>query len=388
WVYGCPVVVDYVLGCTRRERVAYLGYSQGTTAIFAALSVNGELNDKISALSPIPPSNVLDLAGPMALYSLFGSGSIHRKKAIYHHCFGGTSVRTLWFQWFQVIDHGSSLLHYNPNAMHWLTDVGNAFNKTYSHVPIKYPTKHITTKLHLFCGTADKCISDVEHLLEHLPRGTEVYEIEGYGHLDFCWAVDVKEKVWDTVIELMKKEEMEGASRGEKAVKFAPGTKMGSPSRSERGWEEQEEEEEEVVEEMIKSVEEKMELMDTLKASDSGCDGMFSCREQNHNDDGHDEETNEEAEDEEEEEEEEEEEGLDTEWTPRGGGGMWLNGVHVPVGSRRDMVASLIGEEMMRNAALIEHEHRNSRNSSHSHSSDSDSDGSSDEWESDDEERT
>ncbi|KAJ3195331.1 hypothetical protein HDU67_004402, partial [Dinochytrium kinnereticum] len=51
-----PRVVDYVLGVTRRDRLDYLGYSQGTTAVFAALSVNEELNRRIGAVYALAPA--------------------------------------------------------------------------------------------------------------------------------------------------------------------------------------------------------------------------------------------------------------------------------------------------------------------------------------------
>ncbi|KAJ3024445.1 UNVERIFIED_CONTAM: hypothetical protein HDU68_008154 [Siphonaria sp. JEL0065] len=41
-----PSVVDYVLGATGRESVSFIGFSQGTAAAFAALSISEELNRK------------------------------------------------------------------------------------------------------------------------------------------------------------------------------------------------------------------------------------------------------------------------------------------------------------------------------------------------------
>ncbi|KAJ3094147.1 cholesterol esterase [Phlyctochytrium planicorne] len=285
-----PGVVEYVCDVTGWEKVDYVGYSQGTTSVFAALSLGEEVNGRVrgvyalapslrprpTALADTPVKTILKVVGPTALYGMFGYGAFlpltgvlkksipalayaklmdmsfwhlfgwscgklgswDRKMAIYGHCFGGTSVRNL-VQWFQVIDHGSSLLHYNP-YFEGMSVFGVGPGKSTKHMPVspvKYPTKT------LFCGTADRCISDVDHLREHLPKGTEIIEIEDYGHLDFCWAVDAKEKCWDKMIDLMlarlPKEDLPASAASaasassssaaverERCVKFAPGTKL------------------------------------------------------------------------------------------------------------------------------------------------------------------
>ncbi|KAJ3086383.1 cholesterol esterase, partial [Phlyctochytrium bullatum] len=135
-------------------------------------------------------------------------GSWDRKKAVYYHCFAGTSVKNM-VHWFQVIDSGTSLIHFNDHTIPWFANLGKAFVPTVHpvHTSVKYPTKHITTRLHLFCGTGDTCISDTHHLRHHLPHDlTTIHEIDGYGHLDFCWATDAKEKVWDPMIALMEEQ--------------------------------------------------------------------------------------------------------------------------------------------------------------------------------------
>lgn len=54
--YDVPAVVDYILGRTGRSSLSYVGYSQGTTQIFAALSLNDELNHKIDMVIALAPA--------------------------------------------------------------------------------------------------------------------------------------------------------------------------------------------------------------------------------------------------------------------------------------------------------------------------------------------
>ncbi|KAI9325838.1 Alpha/Beta hydrolase protein [Zopfochytrium polystomum] len=247
-----PAVVDYVLEVTGLSSISYIGYSQGTTAIFAALSVNDELNSKLNvaiamapALKPKKPRTTLvgsllrSFGGPDGLYSVFGRGSfigfarnfknympgrlhvalldtafknvleweVHRlgstqrRAALYYHLFSGTSMKNV-VHWFQVIEAGGSFQHYVDRRSSWSDSFVHTSHKI-SH-PIKYPTKHIKTPLHLFVGTKDH-ISDCDHLREHLPRQTNFHMVDDYTHMDFLWATDVKECVWDNVLDVLSK---------------------------------------------------------------------------------------------------------------------------------------------------------------------------------------
>ncbi|KAJ3163269.1 hypothetical protein HK101_000634 [Irineochytrium annulatum] len=205
-----PAVVDFVLRTTRRETVAYLGYSQGTTSIFAALSIHEDLNRKINvvialapALKPKPGTItntylrlLLRVMGPECLYAIFGTGAFlswtpllrryapaalyawttsesfssllnwrcerlgsdTRKVALFNHCFGGMSVRNL-VQWFQIMSDGpfhTTLHHYWAGAQgksSFLRPVFNCTDLKDLSFTVKYPTKHITAKMASICQT-------------------------------------------------------------------------------------------------------------------------------------------------------------------------------------------------------------------------------------------
>ncbi len=44
---------------------------------------------------------------------------------------------------------------------------------------------------------------DVQHLRKNLPNIVDDLNIEIYDHLDFIWALDVKEKLYDRMMKLM-----------------------------------------------------------------------------------------------------------------------------------------------------------------------------------------
>jgi lysosomal acid lipase/cholesteryl ester hydrolase len=54
--YDVPATVDFILNKTGQSSLAYIGYSQGTAQAFAALSLNEELNQKISTMIALAPA--------------------------------------------------------------------------------------------------------------------------------------------------------------------------------------------------------------------------------------------------------------------------------------------------------------------------------------------
>jgi lysosomal acid lipase/cholesteryl ester hydrolase len=82
--FDVPAVVDYVLEQTGASSVSYIGFSQGSAQIFAALSLSEELNYKINHVFALAPAmkpkqiknkaiaNIVTKYGPTVLYSILG----------------------------------------------------------------------------------------------------------------------------------------------------------------------------------------------------------------------------------------------------------------------------------------------------------------------------
>ncbi len=53
--YDVPANIDYVLAATGFEKLVYVGHSQGTIQMFAALSDNPDLADKLDLFIAVAP---------------------------------------------------------------------------------------------------------------------------------------------------------------------------------------------------------------------------------------------------------------------------------------------------------------------------------------------
>jgi lysosomal acid lipase/cholesteryl ester hydrolase len=218
-----PAVVDYILDKTGSKHVSYVGFSQGSAQVFAALSLCEDLNHKINHVFALAPAmkpkqikneyivKLLEKYGPNVIYSLFGRkaflpiaenlkqyaptrfnhavvkgamqfllqwkldkfGDIDRQAALFQNVFSTTSMRSI-VHWFQIIDHGRFItFHDHPRSWFGLECV----NPKRTSPPVAFPTKHIKTKMTLFCGTDDN-LSDPEFLAKSLSEQVEFHHIE------------------------------------------------------------------------------------------------------------------------------------------------------------------------------------------------------------------
>lgn len=53
--YDLPAMIDFVLNTTSKEKLAYIGHSQGTTAFFVMCSEKPEYNEKITTMIALAP---------------------------------------------------------------------------------------------------------------------------------------------------------------------------------------------------------------------------------------------------------------------------------------------------------------------------------------------
>lgn len=82
-------------------------------------------------------------------------------------------------------------------------------------VPPSYPIELITANVYIYYGLADSTANarDIQRLPEHLPNIKLFYEIPDpyWGHLDFIFALKVKETINDPVIEYCKNYEADNS---------------------------------------------------------------------------------------------------------------------------------------------------------------------------------
>lgn len=242
--HDIPDSIEYVLEVTGQPSLSFVGFSQGTTQAFAALSTHPFLNQRVDvfvALAPAMapsalPNNIvhsLMKASPDFLFLLFGRRSIlssttmwqtilyhpifvwmidaslsglfdwkcrnitrQQKLAAYLHLYSFTSTKSV-VHWFQIIRNKT--FQFFDDELHAPFSI-SASERFYK--PVKYPTKNIRTPIVLLYGDSDSLV-DIHVMLQRLPRGTVARPIAQYEHLDFLWAEDVDRQVFGHVFDAL-----------------------------------------------------------------------------------------------------------------------------------------------------------------------------------------
>uniref|UniRef100_A0A8C8YNT9 Lipase n=1 Tax=Prolemur simus TaxID=1328070 RepID=A0A8C8YNT9_PROSS len=246
--YDLPATIDFIVKKTGQKKLRYVGHSQGTTIGFIAFSTNPTLAEKIEtfyALAPVATVkytksllNKLELIPPSLFKIIFGD------KIFYPHTFfdqflatevcsrqtlnllcsnalfiicgfdhknlntsrldvylshnpAGTSVQDIlhWSQAvksgkFQAFNWGSPV----QNEMHYNQPTPPYYNVTAMNVPIA-----------VWNGGNDWLADpqDVGMLLPKLPHLIYHKEISFYNHLDFIWAMDAPQEVYNEIVSML-----------------------------------------------------------------------------------------------------------------------------------------------------------------------------------------
>lgn len=251
--YDLPAFIDYILEKTARKKIIFIGYSQGSTSAMVLLSDFKEYNSKIAlfiALAPIVfisnarspilrmlssrENEVYAMRKGMGLQefvpneivvkslstTLCDNGTITQyvcKNFMFQLC--GFNINNLDIPNLPLIlkrypSRGSSrtLLHYaqemeNGHFRRYDFDQSENMNVYGSLIPPDYFLQNITTPVILLYSNNDWISNntDVEILIEKLPKVLSSVIIDGYSHLDFIFASNVKSMVYTKVIGLIKK---------------------------------------------------------------------------------------------------------------------------------------------------------------------------------------
>lgn len=242
--HDIPDTISYILDTTQQKSLSYIGFSQGTAQAFATLAIHPRLNSQVNvfiglapAMAPAGLSNgIVDSlvkASPSVLYLMFGRRSIlssatmwetlfypplfcrlidmglsflfkwqtsnistSQKLAAYPHLYSFTSTKSV-VHWFQIIRNRCFQMY--DDHVHQPMSVSTS--QKYSKVA-KYPTRNIRTPIVLVYGGSDSLV-DIGSMLKELPPQTVATEIPHYEHLDFLWARDVDQQVFQHVFDAL-----------------------------------------------------------------------------------------------------------------------------------------------------------------------------------------
>jgi len=252
--YDVPAMIDYVLAKNGGRNLVLIGFSQGTAQLWASLSSNPSLSQKVSlfvALAPVStvkgfsnplidsiartrPDFISLLFGrraflPLTLFwrkvlprdkfvevidysckFLFGWNTAcldpTEKRTLYSHIYSFSSVKAV-VHWFQIIQTGrfqmfdQSLLMHTPRNVNWASAPPTHYH---THVTPAYQPSLICCPVALYYGGNDN-LPDTEALLKSLPKNLvmEVHCEPEYEHLDFMWARDVGTKIYPKILKVI-----------------------------------------------------------------------------------------------------------------------------------------------------------------------------------------
>ncbi|KAH8402937.1 hypothetical protein KR222_000550 [Zaprionus bogoriensis] len=248
--YDLPAMIDYILAETGETAVHYVGHSQGCTVFFVMGAERPEYNAKIKTAHMLAPpifmGNVTD-GTVTGLAPYVGSPGLSTEllqnqvflpwnpllqrvldtACSYDPLFGYCKV--LAMMWGgdlgnlnatllpQVTETHPAGISTNQGIHFIQSHVSNEFRqydwgtkknllKYGAEVPPSYDLGKITADLYLYAGAADGSanLKDISRLPPLLPNLRELYEIPdpSWGHLDFVFAMNVKEVIHDKVIQI------------------------------------------------------------------------------------------------------------------------------------------------------------------------------------------
>lgn len=257
-----PRMIDYVLAKTGQKKLHYIGHSQGTTTFLVMTSKKTDYNDKIRSAHLMAPiaymSNLRNpflqaashASGTMTVGSnLLGSGEFMPNDDLIHRvsqsaCRSRMVAENVCSNAFFLLagfdserldssmvpkimeryPAGSSarqVIHYIQeihSGRFCPYDYGYAQNmEVYSsRSPPEYRVEDITAPISLYYGKNDwlAAVQDVEKLKSKLQNVKESYLVphEKWNHIDFLWASDAKDVIYDRVIDRMRQEDRRAAA--------------------------------------------------------------------------------------------------------------------------------------------------------------------------------
>ncbi|KZS21232.1 Lipase-like protein [Daphnia magna] len=214
--YDVPANLRYILAYTNQATLSYVGHSQGTLTFYIAMETNPDLNEKVIANllgidEFLPSSDFFDLMGQeecqvnstsiivceSILFLICGPDVSELDPAlislIVSHTPAGTSVQNLL--------HYAQEYNYAYYAHYDFGTLGN-INNYGQETPPLYNAGKVTAPMITFWGDNDWLADpvDVAWAESQFPNLRESVHIAHFNHLDFLWAIHVKELVNDVIL--------------------------------------------------------------------------------------------------------------------------------------------------------------------------------------------
>ncbi|KAF2365993.1 AB-hydrolase lipase domain [Trinorchestia longiramus] len=251
-IIDLPTMIDYTLEATGQKDLYYVGFSMGTTTYYAMLSEKPEYNNKLRvAINMAPVAYMEHMKGPLTLlapYSdqfdtlltLLGKGEFlpsrdvtdelveqfcDEEMATAEVCYNvlfliaGPDPDLINEEWLPVIlahtPAGTSVHTINHYAQLYVSkeftkyDYGPLGNSNHygQTTPPSYNLSNVITPTALFWGSNDWLAApeDVARLAPELPNLILDYRVpfDKFNHLDFVWAVNASDLVYDAVLEVL-----------------------------------------------------------------------------------------------------------------------------------------------------------------------------------------
>ncbi|XP_023490595.2 gastric triacylglycerol lipase [Equus caballus] len=249
--YDLPSTIDFILKKTGQEMLHYVGHSQGTTIGFIAFSTIPKLAKRIKAFYALAPVatvkytksliNKLTLIPPFLFKIIFGNKIFYphnffdeflatkvcsretlnlicsnalfiicgfdnknlntsRLDVYLSHNPAGTSVQNM-LHWTQAIKSGKF------QAFDWGSPVQNMAHYDQPSPP-NYNLTDMRVPIAVWSGGNDWLADpqDVDLLLPKLSNLTYHKKIPPYNHLDFIWAMNAPQEVYNEIISMMKED--------------------------------------------------------------------------------------------------------------------------------------------------------------------------------------
>lgn len=244
-LYDLPAMIDYILNVTGRESLYYIGHSQGTTISYVLLSMKPEYNQKINLMISLAPvawmgnvkspivqtfSSTANELSSVLDYSILSSGTDLFHKVSPYLCtwlmvkcenilftLMGHEHRindTLWPIIFGHVPTGSStlqLVHYgqlvNSNRFCRFDYGVENIDRYGQATPSDYNISMIEVPVVLYYSDKD-LLSDVQDVMKLKSKLTNVLDnifLSDFGHLDYLYAADAYDLVYNRIIGQIRK---------------------------------------------------------------------------------------------------------------------------------------------------------------------------------------